>query len=133
MTDLPLRSVKLQLEGRRVRVVPARGLDGCAFAGPGVDLVGDEADGVLAAAAPIADWLAAREPGVAVRSIALDLVTGRVLVTYHPGGDRAEGARPHVLRVTPPLSWELVAAAAPALAALAPLVSARIAARAVSP
>lgn len=127
-----IASFKLQLEGRRVRVVPRTGLDGSPFTGPGVDLVGGDAEPVLRAAAGVEAWLAAREPGVTVRSISMDLGLGRVLVTYHPSAQSGGTSRPHVLRVTPPLAWELVHAAAPVLAALAPLVRERLAARALT-
>lgn len=106
-----------------MRIVPKQGHGGCAFEGPGVDLVGVEATReAFAAARPLLEWLAAREPGIVVRSLSVDFVRGRVLATYSPGGaavrpNAGSGARPHVIRVDPPLSSELLDAAA-ALATL---------------
>lgn len=85
--------------------MPERGLDGRAFAGPGVDLRGAEADRAIAAAAPIEAWLSAREPGIVMRSLSVDRARSRVLVTLEPG----PGSRPRVLRFDPPYADELIA------------------------
>jgi hypothetical protein len=83
--------------------VPARGLDGAPFTGAGVDLRGDDAARVIAAAAPIVAWLGAREPGVVVRSISVVVDharTGggpRVLVSLE-ALERSQGDRPRALR-----------------------------------
>ena len=82
--------------------MPERGLDGCAFAGPGVDLRGDDAERAIAASAPLVRWLDAREPGIRLRSLSVDFRTLRVLVTLETGD------KPRVLRFDPPQSSELV-------------------------
>ncbi|MBL8606199.1 MAG: hypothetical protein JNL38_02720 [Myxococcales bacterium] len=102
-----------------VRVVPEGHL------GPGVDLLGDDARAVLAAAAPVASWLTEREPGVRARSVSLVAATGRVLATYVPEG----GDRPFVIRVDRPASDELFARAEAAIAEAAPRVRAALARR----
>jgi hypothetical protein len=104
---LPLASFKLQFGEERIRIVPLTGLDGCPFSGPGVDLVGAEARPLLALAQPVLDWFSAREPGITVRSLSIDLATGRVLVTYVQPGT-PEGARPHVVRVDAPASSDVI-------------------------
>ena len=110
MTALPLTSFKLQFHDVRVRAVPARTEDDCVFAGPGVDLVRDEARAAFALCKPILDWFEAREPGARVRSLSCDLARGRILATIE-----ATQGRPHVVRVDRPLSDEIVRAAAPLL------------------
>lgn len=98
-----------------MRAVPARDVDGCPFAGPGVDLVGDVATAILAAASPMRAWLDAREPGVALRSLSVDRRAHRVLVTLDPGpGD----PRPRVVRFDPPFAEELIDLGAPVEALL---------------
>lgn len=93
-----------------------------------MDLVGARATSeAFASARPLLDWLTAREPGIVVRSLSVDFVHGRVLATYSPEG--AAGARPHVIRVDPPLSSELLDAAAPLATVLAELARARLAIR----
>ena len=108
LAALPLASFKLRFEHAHVRAVPAKTEEGCAFAGPGVDLLGDEARAVLAMAAPLLAWFEAREPGVRLRSLSCDLRTGRVLATTA----ESEG-RPRVVRVDPPQSDEIVRDAGP--------------------
>jgi hypothetical protein len=103
---LALASYKLRFHDEHVRAVPERGLDGGPFAGPGVDLRGDAARAILAAAAPIRAWLEAREPGVALRSLSIDRGKQRVLVTIEQDGDR-----PRVLRFDPPHAPEIIEAA----------------------
>ena len=91
-----------------MRVVPARDEQGCPFAGPGVDLLGDEARAVLDTCGPLLAWFTAREPGIAVRALSMDLASGRVLVSLEvPGG------RPRVLRFDASDGRELVDLAAP--------------------
>ena len=90
---MQLRSFKLRLADEHVRIVPATDAAGCPFAGPGVDLRGDAARDALRMAAPILAALATFEPGVAVRSIAIDLERPRLTATLH-----AEG-RPRVVRM----------------------------------
>lgn len=108
-----------------------RGHDGCAFDGPGVDLVGEVATrDAFAAAQPLVDWLAAREPGIVVRSLSVDFVRGRVLATYTPEGPPpSSGARPNVIRVDPPLSSELLDLSARLCALLARAAAERLALR----
>jgi hypothetical protein len=83
------------------------------FEGPGVDLYGDEARAIFDEAKPIVAWLEAREPGIVLRSLSMDLGRLRVLVTVEQEGDR-----PRVLRFDPPSANELVDAAAPLIAKL---------------
>jgi hypothetical protein len=126
----PIRSFKLQFAERRVRAVPAVDASGCPFAGPGVDLVLDEADAVLALARPLLAWLEAREP-VRVRALSLDVGRRRLLVTLEPvpGVDR----RPRVVKLDPGIdpgsSDELVGLAAPLIRRLAEIVPSKLAAR----
>jgi hypothetical protein len=124
---LPVASFKLQLAEGRVRIVPARDASGCAFVGPGVDLVGDDAREAFALAAPVLAWLEAREP-VRVRSLSLDVARGRLLVTLEADGDR-----PRVVKIDPRIdagsSAEIVALAAPLLRRLGEIAAAKIALR----
>jgi hypothetical protein len=90
-------SVKIRLRDGHIRVVPGRGLDGCPFGGPGVDLFDDDAARVIAAAAPLLAGLATLEPGVLVRSISVDFGRSRVLATLE-----AE-PKARVVHVTGPL------------------------------
>jgi hypothetical protein len=109
VTALTLASYKLQFHEDHVRAVPARDEAGCPFAGPGVDVRGDEAQAILALATPFRAWLEAREPGVTLRSLSVDLASQRVLITLEPIAEQ----RPRVVRIDPPHSDELLAAAAP--------------------
>jgi hypothetical protein len=129
VTDaLPLASFKLQLIARRARIVPALDASGCPFAGPGVDLIGEEAAATFALAAPVLAWLEAREP-VRVRSLSLDVARRRLLVTVEAGG----GERPRVVkidpRVDPGTSDQIVALAAPLLRRLGEIAAEKLAAR----
>ena len=92
-----------------MRVVPEEDARGCAFEGPGVDLVGDAAREAMMHAAPIVRWLEEREPGVVLRSISMDLRTGRVLATLDAT------PKPRVLRIDAPASAVLVECASPLL------------------
>lgn len=129
MTDaLPLASFKLQLIARRARIVPALDASGCPFAGPGVDLIGEEAAATFALAAPVLAWLEAREP-VRVRSLSLDVGRRRLLVTVEAG----RGERPRVVkidpRVDPGTSDQIVALAAPLIRRLGEIAAEKLAAR----
>lgn len=115
VNGLPLASYKLRFHEDHVRAVPARDEAGCAFSGPGVDLRGDEARAVFALATPFRAWLEAREPGVTLRSLSVDLAAHRVLITLEP---MAANQRPRVVRIEPPHADELIAAAAPLEGAL---------------
>jgi hypothetical protein len=109
VNGLPLASYKLRFHEDHVRAVPAKDEAGCAFAGPGVDLRGEEARTLFALATPFRDWLDAREPGVTLRSLSVDLVAQRVLITLEP---MAADQRPRVVRIDPPHAGELIVAAA---------------------
>jgi hypothetical protein len=126
LPPLPIASFKLQLAERRVRIVPARDASGCPFAGPGVDLVGDDTSEAFALAAPLLAWLEAREP-VRVRSLSLDVLRRRLLVTVE-----AE-PRPRVVKIDPGLdagaSAELLALAAPLLRRLGEVAAIKLASR----
>lgn len=61
------------------------------FVGPGVDLRGEDAAKVMAAAAPMITWLAEREPGVDVRSISVN--DARILVSV------SSEPKPRALRI----------------------------------
>lgn len=117
-----LASYKLMFAARRVRALP-RAVDGAPFAGPGVDLLGRSAEEALSAAAPLARWLEAREPGVAVRSISIDRGKMRVLVTLEAA------PKPRVLRIEGAPATELLDEAAPLEALLAREVYAALRAR----
>jgi hypothetical protein len=86
-----LSSFKLRFADAHVRIVPATDAEGCAFAGPGVDLRGDDAKLVLAAAEEIVKWFQDREPGARLRSFSMDLGTGRALATIE------DSPRPRVI------------------------------------
>ena len=109
MKGLALASYKLRFSDDHVRAVPARDEAGCPFEGPGVDLRGEEAREVLVLATPFRAWLDAREPGVTLRSVSVDLAAQRVLITLRP---MAADQRPRVVRIDPPQADELIAAAA---------------------
>ena len=84
------------------------------FSGPGVDLRGDEAHAVLALAAPFRAWLEAREPGVVLRSLSVDVASRRVLITLEPN----PGERPRVVRIDAPHGDDLLREASVLEAAL---------------
>jgi hypothetical protein len=124
--SLPVASFKLQLAERRVRILPERDASGRAFAGPGVDLVGDDTAEAFALAAPLLAWLEAREP-VRVRSLSLDVRRGRLLATVEAS------PRPRVVKIDPGLdagaSAELVALAAPLIRRLGEIAAIKLASR----
>ena len=107
---LALASYKLRFHEGHVRAVPSRDDAGCPFEGPGVDLRGDDARPVLALAGPFRAWLEAREPGVLLRSLSVDLATSRVLITLEPANAEQN---PRVVRIDPPHADELLRHAAP--------------------
>lgn len=120
-----LRSFKLQRRERRVRVVPALDHDRCPFSGPGVDLLDERCDVVMALAQPLFGGILAFEPGVEIRSVSVDLERPRLLITLEAPG------RPRVVRVDEPsLVERLLAPCAPLLASLAEAASAALRARA---
>lgn len=69
----------------------------------------------MAATTEVLTWLRAREPGVDLRSLSVDLVRPRVLLTLVP----PPGERPRALRFDPPSADELIAAAHPAESVIA--------------
>ena len=112
-----------------MRAVPARDEAGCPFAGAGVDLRGDEARTILGLAGPIRAWLEAREPGVVLRSLSIDLGERRVLITLEPN----PGQRPRVVRVDPPHSEDLLAGARALEAALIEACTSKLRQRGLRP
>jgi len=106
---LPLLSYTLRIAERRVRATPQVGLDGAPFAGPAVDLLGDDAAAAIEAARHLLAWLDAREPGVRVRSVSVRTDGPRVLVSAEPGPtpDPSCSSRARALRFDPPSSTEL--------------------------
>jgi hypothetical protein len=86
-----LRSFKLRYVDSHVRIVPATDATGCVFAGPGVDLRGDDAQRVFTEATKIASWFTDREPGAKLRTFSLDLESGRALATVE------DSPRPRVI------------------------------------
>jgi hypothetical protein len=99
-----LVSYKIRFHEGHVRAVPAYGPSGAPFSGPGVDLRGEDAARVIAAARPVIAWLEAREPGVNVRSISVRVQGPRVLVSLEPA---AGEPKPRALRFEPPYASEL--------------------------
>jgi hypothetical protein len=65
-------------------------------------------------ATPFRAWLHAREPGVVVRSVSVDLASQRVLMTLEPN----PGERPRVVRIDAPHGDDLLREAAVLEAAL---------------
>jgi len=108
---LKLRSFKLRFRDGHARIVPATQTDGCPFLGPGVDLSGPAALLAFELAEPMLAWLRAREPGIALRSLSVDVPRGRVLVSFEDA--HGGSGKPMVLRVDAPESGELLDAAAP--------------------
>jgi hypothetical protein len=128
-----LRSFKLRLQDQHVRIVPATDASGCPFAGPGVDLRGEAAERAIAVARPLLDVLRSIEPGIEIRSLALDLERPRVTATLHPTTPEAD-ARPRVVRLDEgPWTRAMVDVAGPLLELLAAEAARAIAARAIEP
>ena len=88
-----LRSFKLRLADRHVRIVPKSDAADCPFAGPGVDPRGDAAEEAFPLASPLLATLVEFEPGIAVKSIAVDLERPRITATLHADG------KPRVVRL----------------------------------
>jgi len=109
-----LASFKLRFVDDHVRIVPAEGLDGHPFHGPGVDLRGQDARACFDLARPMVDWLLARQPSVALRALSVDLRSRRVLVSFDDAHAPA-GTRPMVLRIEAQDSGELLDLAVPLL------------------
>ena len=95
---MQLRSFKLRLVDGHVRVVPMTDGRGCPFSGPGVDLRGEPAEAAFRAAAPLLAALAAIEPGIVVRSVAVDLERPRITASLEPVSPDAD-PRLRVVRV----------------------------------
>jgi len=118
-----LRSFKLRFADGHVRIVPETDAAGCPFAGPGVDLFGEAAEHAFQLAAPLLATLATFEPGISVRSLAVDLERPRLTATLHAEGKprvvRLDGgpALNRLLDETPDLVAYLTEAAARALVA----------------
>ncbi len=108
-------SYKLRFHESHVRALPLHDETGAAFAGPGVDLRGEDARAVLEGAAAVRAWLEAREPGIVLRALSIDRIARRAIVTLEPTGVEAdvEGqpTRPRVLRFDGPYADELTALA----------------------
>ena len=119
---MQIRSFKLRVADRHVRVVPKTDAEGCPFAGPGVDLRGERAAQAFAAAGPFFEALASFEPGVVLRALSFDFEQERLLATLSPTTPDAD-PRPRVVRIDggPALQilLPLAAALATTLAALA--------------
>ncbi|CAN5426803.1 hypothetical protein BH09MYX1_BH09MYX1_34410 [soil metagenome] len=120
-----IRSFKLRYLDHHVRVVPTWDLAGAPFSGPGVDVLGDDAKRAFILAKPIEDWLRAREPGLALRSLSADISLGRFLVSFDDlhivakaNAGTSLAGKPVALRIVPPDSSELLDAAKPLVAAL---------------
>lgn len=129
---MELRSFKLRIWDRHVWIVPALDHHGCAFSGPGVTLRGADADAMFERARPLLTTLASFEPGIAVRSLSLDLERGRLLATLEPPTS-TPGARPRVVRIDRGPALEmLLAVCGELLPALAGAAHAALARRPVS-
>ncbi len=126
---MELRSFKLRLRDTHVRVVPKTDSLGCPFSGPGADLFGAEATEAFRLAAPLLDALVAFEPGVVVRSIAVDLERPRVTATLDPTVPEAD-PRARVVRLDDgPMLRRLVDAADPVIEYLIQAAARTLAAR----
>lgn len=95
---MQIRSFKLRVADRHVRVVPKTDAEACPFSGPGVDLRGERASQALAAAGPLFEALASFEPGVVIRSLSFDFERERLLATLEPTTPDAD-PRPRVVRI----------------------------------
>ena len=92
-----LRSFKLRFFDHHTWIVPAIDNEGCAFAGPGVTLRGDEAARAFDLARPLLAALTRFEPGITVRAVSIDLERPRLLATLEPITPSRD-ARPRVVR-----------------------------------
>lgn len=137
MSALALRSFKLLVDDRRIRLVPTHHPDGRPFDEPGIDVLATEADALFEAARPVLRWLEELEPGAKVRSLSFDFPRGRALVTLRfpsiPGGGAGTRTDVHALRIDESSSPELFDRArrlAPTLGSAGAVVLERRAARA---
>jgi hypothetical protein len=137
VSELALRSFKLLVDERRIRLVPTHHPDGRPFDEPGIDLLAAEADALFEASRPVLRWLEELEPGAKVRSLSFDFPRGRALVTLRfpsiPGGGAGTRTDVHALRIDESSSPELFDRArhlAPTLGSAGVLVLRRRAARA---
>lgn len=120
-----LASFKLRFFDEHVRVMPA------GFAGPGVDVRGEDAKRSFELAKDMIAWLLARQPSVVLRALSVEFESRRVLVSFEDAHATGTRARPMVLRIDPPESSELIERAAPLTAHLATLARDAISKRAV--
>ncbi|MDI1451080.1 hypothetical protein [Polyangium sp. 6x1] len=125
---MQIRSFKLRVADRHVRVVPKTDAEGCPFSGPGVDLRGERAAEALAAAAPLFEALASFEPGVVIRSLSFDFERERLLATLDPTTPGAD-PRPRVVRIDGPPLRSLLPLAVALAGSLADLAKPVLAAR----
>jgi hypothetical protein len=124
-----LRSFKLRLRDTHVRVVPKTDAQGCSFSGPGADLFGADATEAFRLAAPLVDLLVSFEPGVTVRSIAVDLERPRLTATLDPTVPEAD-PRARVVRLDDgPMLRRLLDRADPVIAYLVLAAARTLAAR----
>ncbi|MFT3774191.1 MAG: hypothetical protein QM820_53185 [Minicystis sp.] len=101
-----------------MRAVPKTDAHGCPFSGPGVDLRGADAEEAFRAAAPLLAALAEAEPGIQVRSIAVDFERPRVTASLDPTTPETD-PRPRVVRVDDgPLLRRMIAVSVPAVEAI---------------
>jgi hypothetical protein len=120
-----LASFKLRFHDAHVRVMPAR------FAGPGVDVRGEDARRCFELAKDMIAWLLARQPSVTLRALSVDFGKQRVLVSFEDAHATGVALRPMVLRIDPPESTELIERAAPLTAHLVKLAREAISKRSV--
>jgi hypothetical protein len=124
-----LRSFKLRLRDTHVRVVPKTDALGCPFSGPGADLFGADATEAFRLAAPMIALLISFEPGVVVRSMAVDLERPRVTATLDPTVPDAD-PRARVVRLDDgPMLRRLIDKADPVIDYLALAAARTLAAR----
>lgn len=102
---LPLVSYKIRFRDPHVRAVPAFGLDGAPFTGPGVDLRGPDAAAAIAGCSPVLAWLEEREPAVVVRALSVRTAGPRVLLSLE--SIVSSDPRPRAMRFDPPWADEL--------------------------
>ena len=117
-----MRAFKLRFHDQHVRIVVG---DTVA----GVDVRGPDAEGCFEAARPMLDWLLAREPGVKLRALSVDLGRPRVIVSFEDPHATTSHVRPMVLRIEAAEATELLDRAAPLIARLTALAEAALARR----
>jgi hypothetical protein len=123
--SLPITSLKLNFVAGRVRIVPARDLSGCPFAGPASISWAPRLRRRSASRLPSLPG-SRREP-ILARTLSLDVPRGRLLVTIE------KQPRPRVVRIDPSIdasaSAEILERAAPLLRHLGGVARDRLAAR----